>query len=173
MCWAAQTDFFSSSCLFSSQHVCFIHWCLWNYDWHCWSYLLVSKFIFSCFLLLYFCAQLISTQVEIEMCHLTCSFCVCFVLCVLLVRILYLWLDWDTFDNTFTLHVLHVVYASHENLVFVISSFQLKLKLRHVWWLCCQIYSLHEKVMMSLWEDTASNSKKKRWATVKEEDEQQ
>src|SRR6266487_2268503 len=36
------------------------------------------------------CARLISTQVEIETHHLTCSFCVCFVLCMLLMRILYL-----------------------------------------------------------------------------------
>ena len=84
------------------------------------------------------CAWLISTWVKIETYHLICSFCVCFVLCVLLVRVLYSWLiDWDVFDDVFILHVLHVVYALRENLVFMISSFQFKLKLRCIWWLCC------------------------------------
>ncbi len=120
------------------------------------------------------CAQLILIWVEIKTYYLTCSFCVCFMLCMLLMRILYSWLiDWDMSDDVFTLHVLHVVYALCENLVSVISLFQLKLKLRCIWWLCCQIYSLCEKVIMNLWEDTASNNKKRRWAMIKKENEQQ
>ncbi len=35
MCWAAWADFFSSFSSFSSQHVCLIHWCLWDYDQCC------------------------------------------------------------------------------------------------------------------------------------------
>ena len=76
-------------------------------------------------------------------------------------------------DNMSVLYILYVMYALHENLVLVTDLFQLKLKLRCVWWLCFRVYSLCEKVMMSLGEDTASSDKRRRQAAIKEEDKQQ
>ena len=34
-CWAAWADFFFSFSSFFSQHVCLIHWCLWDCNQHC------------------------------------------------------------------------------------------------------------------------------------------
>ena len=157
-CWVTWTDFFSSFSSFSLQHVCLIHWCLWDCNWRCclcpahfnlsWNWNMLDDAFILCML------------------HVMCAsddMSVLYTLCVVYVSCVW----WCVHSVCAS----HCVFFTWESCICC-HSFQFKLDLRHICWLCCRAYSLRDEVMTSLRGVTASNGKRRRQATVKEEGKQ-